>query len=238
MSDMSPEMQNTSQGDQENKLMSEQFDELKEALEVLYMIANLGGRLQFAKAWPAAAARVLGAELSKYDEDGALDKERKAELEIEAEERRIELLEFMDTLEESSVKDGALQIDYVRESVMDLGRDLALCIYGSKLVDRFISPPSMLEPEVEDDEVEFSPDPVPVVEPSVQNESAEGPDILADEDSLSVVKPIDVVQPAVPQSPPVEQNSEVKNSEAKPSVSMTFISSKKPEDDSGTPPVE
>lgn len=126
--------------DQENKLTSAQFDEFKEALEVLYVIANLSARIQFAKNWPAAADFVLGKDLMHYDDAGASpeDKEDRAELEQEAEAKRIALLEFMDTLEEKSVEKGALQIEYVKEAMGKLGRPLSLLIYGEKLVDRFL----------------------------------------------------------------------------------------------------
>ncbi len=129
--------------DQENKLTSNQFDEFKEALEVLYVIANLSARIQFAQNWPAAADFVLGKDLMLYDRDGATteeDKEDRADLEQEAEARRLALLEFMDTLEDKSVDKGALQVEYVKEAMGKLGRDLSLLVYGQQLVDRFLPP--------------------------------------------------------------------------------------------------
>jgi len=139
MTDTSTQPDNS---DQENKLTSAQFDEFKEALEVLYVIANISARIQFAKNWPAAAEFVLGKDLIHYDIEGASpeDKEDRAQLEQEAEGKRIALLEFMDTLEAKSVEKGALQIEYVKEAMTKLGRPLSLLIYGEKLVDRFVPP--------------------------------------------------------------------------------------------------
>ncbi|MCB1721894.1 MAG: hypothetical protein H6860_02305 [Rhodospirillales bacterium] len=146
-----------SESDPENQLTSERFDELKEALEVLYVIANISGRIQFAQKWEAPAAYVLGAELIRYDQDGTDDREHRAELEREAEERRLSLLEFMDAIEERSVEKGALQIDFVREKVEKMGRDLALCVYGRQIVDKFIAPPpEPLQIETEDEAVKDS----------------------------------------------------------------------------------
>ncbi len=124
----------------ENKLTSEHFEEFKEALEIFYILANISGRVKFTQAWPVAAEHVLGAELIGYDEEGAPDRERRTELEQEAEERRLELLSFMETVEEDSVQQGALQVDFVKGAIEKMGRPIALLIYGQKIVDRFIPP--------------------------------------------------------------------------------------------------
>ena len=146
MNDTAPPMPSGAE-DPANKLTSPQFDEFKEALEILYVIGNQSGRIQFTKKWPVAAEHVLGAELLLHDNEGSPDKERRAELESDADMRRIALLEFMDNLEENSVDKGAVQIEYVKEHVERMGRDLSLLIYGSKLVDRFIAPPPPPPPE-------------------------------------------------------------------------------------------
>jgi hypothetical protein len=53
----------------------------------------------------------------------------------------LDFLSLLDTLEESSVSGGILQIAYVKERIEGWGRDLALYIYSPKIVDRFIAPP-------------------------------------------------------------------------------------------------
>lgn len=164
--------------DPDNKLTSPQFDEFKEALETLYILANQSGRIQFAKAWPAAADPIFGEELTKHDVEGTPDKERRAELEAEAEDRRLELLEFMDNIEDNSIKDGAVQIEYVKQHVERMGRELSLLIYGLKLVDRFIPPPPPQESE--DDEGEKAATPAPEKVTETESEILVSPEMEAE----------------------------------------------------------
>ncbi|MEZ5814506.1 MAG: hypothetical protein R3E13_07315 [Alphaproteobacteria bacterium] len=140
MSDMPPSSDYFSSAESENKLMSDQFEEFKEALEVLYVSGNLSGRVKFAQSWAAPASYLLGDELIRQDMEGTQDKERRAELEEQAEERRLALLEFMDGVERNSVHEGTLQIDYVRGAIEKMGRPISLLIYGQKIVDRFAPP--------------------------------------------------------------------------------------------------
>lgn len=140
---MSDDQQNPEEGlapVPEFKLTSERYEELKEALQVLYIKGNLGGRINFTKEWPDPARYVLGAELIGFDTDGATDKDRREALEEEAEDRRIELLQTVETLENKSVYEGALQTEYVEPLVKKLGRTLALLMYSDRIVDRFIPP--------------------------------------------------------------------------------------------------
>jgi len=214
----------------ENKLTSEQFDEFNEALEVLYIIGNLSGRVQFAQAWPEPAKHVLGAELIQCDVEGTQDRDHRLELEKEAEERRLELLEFMDSVEDKSVEEGALQIDYVSGAIAKMGRPMALLIYGQKIVDRFAPPTAeelaaAAEQEKSEEQSETSPEdsssedasaeaghpqepdqvptPSPVVEPIMQEPSAPPPPPGVD--SLETVKPIDMSPPVAAPSPPAPE---------------------------------
>ena len=221
----------------ENKLTSDRFEAFKDALETLYLQTNISGRLQFAQNWPEGAAYILGDELMGYDQDGASDKERRAELEQEADERRIELLEFMETVEEKSVVQGALQIDYVSGEIQRLGRPLALCVYGQKIVDRFLpGVPAAPKKVADEDTIEASgesastvkpdpdvkpmtPDQLPKPTPASTDEGAvkdSDPALnVPSSDPLDNIKPIDmtpqnaVADTAAPSEPPVSKPAPV-----------------------------
>jgi hypothetical protein len=154
MSDMPPSSDYFSSANSENKLLSDQFEEFKEALEVLYVSGNLSGRVKFAQSWAAPASYILGDELIRQDMEGTQDKEQRAKLEEQAEERRLALLEFMDGVERNSVHEGTLQIDYVRGAIETMGRPISLLIYGQKIVDRF-APPTAEELAVASAEAEM-----------------------------------------------------------------------------------
>ncbi|MGB4107875.1 MAG: hypothetical protein WBK55_08785 [Alphaproteobacteria bacterium] len=179
--------------DHEKRLTSERYADLKDAVDTLYIKNNLGGRNQFSVAWPAAAIYVLGEELSRFDREGAPDKERRAVLEAEAEERRVALLDTLVTLEKKSLLTGTLQVEYVQGVVLQLGRPLALEVYARWLVDRFIapSPEELPPPEVESvkigDVVVEARAPVPPRRPPVR------------QNTMDHIRPISVEPP--PQAP-------------------------------------
>ena len=124
--------------DDNNELTCEAYEEFRNALEILYIRGNLGGRLNFLEAWPVAAQRIFGDELIAQDRDGTTDRERRGVLEEEAEERRLALLEHASDVHEKSVDRGSLLVEYVEKVVKELGRDLALLVYSEKVVNRFI----------------------------------------------------------------------------------------------------
>ncbi|MBP7722658.1 MAG: hypothetical protein KA155_08995 [Alphaproteobacteria bacterium] len=125
----------------EKALTAERYPELMEAVESLYIRNNISGRNMFTLAWPEAAQLIFGEELSRFDRIGTHDKERRAVLEIEADDRRIEMLDMLKTIEAKSVVAGILQADYVQGAVVKMGRKLALDVYSRWIVDRFIEPP-------------------------------------------------------------------------------------------------
>lgn len=125
----------------EKPLTSDRYPELLEAVESLYIRNNISGRNQFTSAWPEAALHVFGEELSRFDRIGTHDKERRAVLEIEADDRRIDMLDMLKTIQAKSVVAGILQADYVQGLVHKMGRKLALDVYARWIVDRFIEPP-------------------------------------------------------------------------------------------------
>lgn len=123
------------------KLESERLKDFVEALELLYIIGNISGRIKFTEKWPDAALHIFSAELVEFDREGAPDREYRAELEEEAELRRVLLLEVAGTFVDKSVDKGVLQTEYVQEVIGLLGRPLALHFYANWLVDRFLPPP-------------------------------------------------------------------------------------------------
>lgn len=197
--------------EQENKLTSERFDEFKEALEVLYVIANLSGRNNFTKDWPLVAEYVFGKELIAYDREGTDDKEHRSELEAAAEERRIQLLEFMDTIEKKSVEKGALQMDYVRDAINGYGRELALLMYSTKIVDRFVPPPPEAPKPDSGEAIEDSTQPAAPAQKENADVSAspaqeEKSLRVLPEDPMDRIKPIDMEEPPKPAETPPPPN--------------------------------
>ena len=123
--------------DDNNDLTCEAYDALCDALDTLYLMKNLSGRLNFLEAWPIVAERIFGDELIQCDTQGTDDLERRAVLEEEAEDRRIALLEQAQEIRGNSVHKGVLQIEYVEKTVKEMGRDLALLVYSERIVNRF-----------------------------------------------------------------------------------------------------
>lgn len=175
-----------------NKLTSERYDAFIEALDVLYIKNNISGRNQFAAAWPAAAGYIFGEELQHHDREGSGDRERRMALETEADDRRLELLKIAETLEQKSIFEGALRLDYVQPLIEQLGRPLALHLYGRWLVDRFIPPGPE---EIAAEPVAAAPEPVQIAEKPAP----------VYEDRFDKIRPISVEQDY---SPPVEEEEE------------------------------
>ncbi len=165
----------------EQSPFAERFAEFIDALESLYISGNLSGRVHFREAWPAVAEHIFGAELIKYDEDGAPDKEHRAVLEDEADQKRITLVERLEDVEENSIYHGSLQAEYASGIIHELGRKLSLYIYTPHVVDNII-PPEPGEEPVE----EAAP------EESVQENTEQD---IQSEDLLAPTPPADEVQP-------------------------------------------
>ena len=209
----------------QNALLSEQFDDLKESLEVLYILANISGRLQFVKNWPDLASRIFGDELIAFDTDGTQELEKRAALEQEAEERRIQMLERLDGVEEKSVQEGVLQTEFVEGLIKDLGRDIALLVYAEKIVDRFIPPPA---PVVAPTETVEQPSVEPPQAAPVAPAPVEAPPAAPVAPSMST-SPVTVSQ--VAQEPPKPIDFEA------PPVEASQSPAPPPAQESQTPPV-
>lgn len=126
---------------QSEKVFSGDLDAFKDALESLYISGNLSGRNHFRAAWPAAGNFIFNEALNEYDADGtgpAEDRDQRAAIEQEAEEKQNALLGQIIDIQESSVKSGMLNIEYVEKTIQALQRELALLIFAESLVDRFV----------------------------------------------------------------------------------------------------
>ncbi|MCB1651954.1 MAG: hypothetical protein KDI46_07880 [Alphaproteobacteria bacterium] len=207
-----PESASTSK----KKLTSEQFDAFFEALKTLYVRGNQSGRIRFIKKWDIVAPYIFEPELIQYDTEGGGTRERKAELEHAAEERQLALLDILETLEDKSAQNGALNTEYVHGLIGAWGRDLSLHIYAEHIVDRF-APPE--KPQIEPSAVvDVDPLPSPPSEqPFVHRESSDTPppavqphvdihtlDPLEDEN----IRPIDLSAPPSTQAMPIFPDAE------------------------------
>lgn len=195
--------------------MSAHFGAFKEALEVFCIVANISGRIQFAQKWPAAAAHILGDALMHYDREGVEDRDHRAALEQDAEDRRVALLEMIDGIEGKSVQSGVLQVDYVREHIEKMGRDAALLVYNHTIVDRFIPPAVVPEAVAQTSEDSLEP-------PTGDNHG----DFDAESQS-AVVDPLDAVKP-IDVTPPVSDSLDPAGEKSAP---MRFFSSQSLKDD-------
>lgn len=196
-------------GDPENALISPRFAEFREALESLYILGNQSGRIHFMGKWPETGAWIFGADLLRYDQDGAKDREHRAQLEAEADARRLELIGIVETLEKQSVKEGSLQTEFVQGLVNKFGRALALHLYAEKIVDRFAPPPP--KPVSESEPVAAAPvaPPVPPPAPPVVEEEL-APELLQyKEEQISPIEtaPPPPPPPPTPPPPPPVQNT-------------------------------
>lgn len=124
-----------------NAILHEDFPTFYNGLEILYIKNNASGRLKFLQAWPAAAAYIFEINLMESDQYGGMDKESRAILEDQAEERRIALHHALEDIENKSVENGVLRLEYVEALIHDLGRDIAQYVYTSNIVNR-VFPPS------------------------------------------------------------------------------------------------
>ena len=124
----------------DNKLTSDRIKAFEEALSVLYIHRNGSGRLKFVQEWPDAAPYILGEQLIGFDRTGTLDKELRMRLEVEAEARRFDLLQIVETIEDQSAERGVLKTEYVQDVLSRVGRQIGLLLYSTRIVNRFIPP--------------------------------------------------------------------------------------------------
>lgn len=125
----------------EKALTSDRRAALQDALELFYIKNNVSGRLRFVEEWPDVARYLLGDELMQFDREGTRDKARRAAFEDTAEDRRIALLDIVETVEKRSAKNGILRQDYIQDVVLKMGRATALHVYAAWIVDKFAPVP-------------------------------------------------------------------------------------------------
>lgn len=224
----------------EKTLLSERYAELLEAIEILYIRDNLSGRLNFVKEWPEAASHIFCEDLMRYDREGTSDRDAWMEAQEAAEERRLEMLVLLETLEEQSVEQSALKIDFVEGLVKRFGRDMALLMYSEAIVDRFLPPPA---PELEVDEEEGREDVAPTQADDGQGADSAPPPDIRERHSIAPAAAVD--KPFVPpivgggesfispvkQEDAAQPEKEVSEAVEKKPEGMTFVPSRKTEAD-------
>ena len=126
--------------DTDNRLTSERIKAFEDALELFYIRDNISARIKFVQEWTSPGQYILGEELIDMDRVGTKDKQRRATLESEAEDRRVNLLETLTTLEEKSAERGVININYVRDTINHYGRATSLLLYSPKVVDKILPP--------------------------------------------------------------------------------------------------
>ena len=232
----------------ENRLTAEVYDEFLDALDLLYIRANLSGRLKFLENWPVAAHHIFGDELIGFDHHGTTDTERRSVLEAEAEERRVELLEIVKTLEAKSVEKSVLQTEYVESVVTKLGYNLSLLLYAPKIIHRFIPEDQIEAAKAEKaEQVEGVVQSKPKQDDIADEYAAEIPQKSAmrelDDDNLDSIQPISTDEPPSSAAPPMPDDtppleSPPSEQSVESTIEATHPAEKPPVPEELTPPME
>ncbi|MBI1300589.1 MAG: hypothetical protein GC137_02925 [Alphaproteobacteria bacterium] len=114
----------------------EKMPELKEALSLLVIRNNSGGRNNFRQKWPDVARYMFGEKLIEYDNEGTKDREHRAQLEDEASLRRIELNKLLENVIDKSVDKGILNAEYVGETIDKFGVEVIQFVYAADVIER------------------------------------------------------------------------------------------------------
>lgn len=121
---------------EEEKTFSDSIEDLLDALECLYVIDNLSGRLQFRKNWPPIAPLIFPANLMHIDEFGSSDKPYRTKLEEEADTIRIGLIEKIKSIQEEHHISGALNAAKTKTFIEELGKDAAAHIFQQHIIQK------------------------------------------------------------------------------------------------------
>jgi hypothetical protein len=128
------------QSETERELFSEKKDSFLDALECLYIPNNPGARNSFADKWPDAAVVIFDDELVQFDYNGAKTDEeraRRTELELMAEERRMQMLDLFDNIEARLVQQGSLQLEALTALMAELNRPIAEYLFAERFVEKY-----------------------------------------------------------------------------------------------------
>lgn len=142
------------------RLVSEKFEDFHEALQVLYIPANISGRLKFLENWPAVAAYIFPEDLIRRDTEGTDTAQSMETLIEKSQERQIELLEIAEEFEDKAVLDGILQKEYVAALVEKLGVELAELYLDREVIEKAAPKAVPPPPEEKSTEVEEPSQPV------------------------------------------------------------------------------
>ncbi len=115
---------------------SSRRDEVRDALGRLYIKNNLSGRNRFRAKWPELAGYIFGEILISYDNDGVDDREKRVELEDEAEQKRIFLLDVIEEMPHKTVDSGALQGEYVGKVIDTFGLQVTQFLFSDDVIER------------------------------------------------------------------------------------------------------
>ncbi len=115
---------------------SDKLEELKEALDLLYIPYNASGRNKFREKHPLVAQYIFGSELIEYDNNGVKNHEHRIKLEEKANERRIDLKITISEVIEKSVDSGTLMFDYVGQVIDKYGADVSRFLYNDDIIER------------------------------------------------------------------------------------------------------
>lgn len=129
-----------SQGETERELYSDKKAAFLDALECLYVVNNQSARSLFREKWPEVAEIIFDPELIRYDYEGVSNEEersRRATLEIQADEKREELLAVFNNMEANLVVYGSLQIEALEKLMSKISRPIAQYIFAERFVNRY-----------------------------------------------------------------------------------------------------
>ncbi len=127
---------------------SDKLQDIKDAVDLLYIRYNASGRNKFRDKYPQVALYIFGEQLIKYDNEGAQDLNHRIQLEQEADDRRIEFKMTLSEIVEKSVDKGVLQSEYVGQVIDRYGLEISRLLYAENIIGR-VRPNLMSENESE-----------------------------------------------------------------------------------------
>ncbi len=180
MSDNSPDEEKSEKAPTANSMaaFSNQLDNLKDALDLLYIPYNASGRNKFREKLPFIAQYIFGEQLIKYDNEGANDPDHRIKLEEEADERRIELKITLSEIIDKSVDSGVLMSEYVGQIIDKYGVEVSQFLYADDIIERVR--PNLLatmKPKKSSENNEMTEETPAIKEPEIIKEEPASPPI-------------------------------------------------------------